>query len=215
MPESSTNYNVKTGLPDPRSLRKLSNSQRKRVLHCLHELVASDNVLKSPCYNATMEASNHLMPFCDVPSVQVVNEAIAARTAGPPGLVVVRNSDPIEGLCLELECLSEMLNVHIVLVSRFGSHTLEATAELRGDLSISGIGPKISEVLLVLVAWSESYGWTELDPSGLDAMKILMGLTFGALVNIFRRSCMWTPSRGIALQVMRTQILKKKSSFQM
>ena len=64
-----------------------------------------------------MEASSHLMPFCEVPSVQVVSEAIAARTARPPGLVVVRNSNPTEGLCLELECLSEMLNVHIVLVS--------------------------------------------------------------------------------------------------
>ena len=107
-----------------------------------------------------MEASNHLMPFHEVPSVQVVSEAIAARTTGTPGLVVVRNSIPAEGLCLELECLSEMLNVHIVLVSHFGSHALESTAELRGDLSISGIGPKISEILPVLVAWSESYGWT-------------------------------------------------------
>ena len=70
MPEISTNYNVSTGLPDPRNLRKLSNSQRKRVLHGLHELVASDNDLRSLCYTATMEASNHLMPFHEVPSVQ-------------------------------------------------------------------------------------------------------------------------------------------------
>ena len=47
--EISPNYNVR-GFPDPHSLRKLSGSQRKRVLQGLHELVAADEVLKSLCY---------------------------------------------------------------------------------------------------------------------------------------------------------------------
>ena len=147
--EISPNYNVR-GFPDPRSLRKLSGSQRKRVLQGLHELVAADEVLKSLCYNATLANANHLMPFDEITSAQAVSGAIAPRAAGPPGLVVVRSSSPTEDLCLELECLSEMIGVHIVLVGRYGCSTLETIAEVRGDLSISGIGPKISEVLPVL-----------------------------------------------------------------
>ena len=135
--EFSPNYNVR-GFPDLRNLRKLSGSQRKRVLQGLHELVAADEVLKSLCYNATLANSDHLMPFDEITSAQAVSGAIAARAAGPPGLVVVRSSSPTEDLCLELECLSEMIGVHIVLVGRYGSSTLETVAELRGDLSISG-----------------------------------------------------------------------------
>ena len=63
--EISPNYNVR-GLPDPRNLRKLSGSQRNRVLQGLHELVAADEVLKSLCYNATLANSNHLMPFDEI-----------------------------------------------------------------------------------------------------------------------------------------------------
>ena len=59
-PSLSPNYNVGvSSLPDSRNLRKLSNS---------HDLVASDNVLRSLCYNETK--ANHVMPFTEVPSVQ-------------------------------------------------------------------------------------------------------------------------------------------------
>ena len=118
--------------------------------------------------------------------------AIAARAAGPPGLVVVRSSSPTEDLCLELECLSEMTGVHIVLVGRYGSSTLETVAELRGDLSISGIGPKVSEVLLVLVAWSESYGWTPRcyeDTKHTDFWHTCEQISEGLYLDSFTRYC--------------------------
>ena len=189
--EISPNYNVR-GFPDPRNLRKLSGSQRKRVLQGLHELVAADEVLKSLCYNATLANSDHLMPFDEITSAQAVSGAIAARAAGPPGLVVVRSSSPTEDLCLELECLSEMIGVHIVLVGRYGSSTLETVAELRGDLSISGIGPKISEVLPVLVAWSESYGWTPRcfeDTKHVDFWHTCEQISEGLYLDSFTRHC--------------------------
>ena len=189
--EISPNYNVR-GFPDPRNLRKLSGSQRKRVLQGLHELVAADEVLKSLCYNATLANSEHLMPFDEITSAQAVSGAIAARAAGPPGLVVVRSSSPTEDLCLELECLSEMIGVHIVLVGRYGSSTLETVAELRGDLSISGIGPKISEVLPVLVAWSESYGWTPRcfeDTKHVDFWHTCEQISEGLYLDSFTRYC--------------------------
>ena len=189
--EISPNYNVR-GFPDPRNLRKLSGSQRKRVLQGLHELVAADEVLKSLCYNATLANSDHLMPFDEITSAQAVSGAIAARAAGPPGLVVVRSSSPTEDLCLELECLSEMIGVHIVLVGRYGGSTLETVAELRGDLSISGIGPKISEVLPVLVAWSESYGWTPRcfeDTKHVDFWHTCEQISEGLYLDSFTRYC--------------------------
>ena len=189
--EISPNYNVR-GFPDPRNLRKLSGSQRKRVLQGLHELVAADEVLKSLCYNATLANSDHLMPFDEITSAQAVSGAIAARAAGPPGLVVVRSPSPTEDLCLELECLSEMIGVHIVLVGRYGSSTLETVAELRGDLSISGIGPKISEVLPVLVAWSESYGWTPRcfeDTKHVDFWHTCEQISEGLYLDSFTRYC--------------------------
>ena len=189
--EISPNYNVR-GFPDLRNLRKLSGSQRKRVLQGLHELVAADEVLKSLCYNATLANSDHLMPFDEITSAQAVSGAIAARAAGPPGLVVVRSSSPTEDLCLELECLSEMIGVHIVLVGRYGGSTLETVAELRGDLSISGIGPKISEVLPVLVAWSESYGWTPRcfeDTKHVDFWHTCEQISEGLYLDSFTRYC--------------------------
>ena len=61
-PSLSPNYNVGvSSLLDSRNLRKLSNSQRKRVLQGLHELVASDNVLRSLFYNATMSGVHKVL----------------------------------------------------------------------------------------------------------------------------------------------------------
>lgn len=146
-------------------------TQRKHVLNGLHELVASDQVLRSLCYNASMYEAQRLVAFttsnplvpCDWrpidPTAQVINELLAERNNGPPGLVVVRLSDPTEELCLELECISDVTGIHIILVSPYGQPTLEDNVEMRGDLSISGIGPKVAEILPTLRAWSESYGW--------------------------------------------------------
>ena len=87
---------------------------------------------------------------------------------------------------------SEMTRVHIVLVGRYGSSALEAVAELRGDLSISGIGPKISEVLPVLVAWSESYGWTPRcyeDTKHPDFWNTCEQISEGLYLDSFTRYC--------------------------
>ena len=132
------------------------------------------------------------MPFEEIASAQIVSGAIAARAAGPPGLVVVRSSNPTEGLCLELEGLSAMTGVHIVLVGRYGSSALETVAELRGDLNISGIGPKISEVVPVLVAWTESHGWTPRcyeDTKGSDFWYTSEHISEGLYLDSFTRYC--------------------------
>ena len=53
---------------------------------------------------------------------------------GGPLPVVVRTPDPNEELCVELECVSDTLGVHFVLVSPCGCCTLEERLELRGGL---------------------------------------------------------------------------------
>ena len=49
----------------------------------------------------------------------------------------------------------------------------------------------------------------------LGVMRILMGPTFGALVNTFQKGYIWIRSKGFALLVTRTQILRMKNSSQM
>ena len=82
--------------------------------------------------------------------------------------------------------------MHIVLVGRYGSSALETVAELRGDLNISGIGPKISEVLPVLVAWTESHGWTPRcyeNTKGSDFWYTCEHISEGLYLDSFTRYC--------------------------
>ena len=78
---------------------------------------------------------------------------MANLETGVPGLVVVRVDAPTtEELCLECECLADTAGVSIVMISPYGYPMLDSTAEVRGDLSISGVGPNIDDALQVLYA---------------------------------------------------------------
>ena len=121
-------------------------------------MVAGDEILKAIVCCSTMSSADHLIRHFS-PSVQALSELIAARQAGPPGLVVVRLSAPTEEVCLELECLADVSDIPIVLVSPDGYPTLEGTVTLRGDLSISGTGHEVDAALSTLQTWSESYGY--------------------------------------------------------
>ena len=121
-------------------------------------MIAGDAVLRSIAYNTALRGVHHLVKLKD-PSVQVLSDEISSREAGPPGLVVVRLPAPTEELCLELECLSDTASRPIVLVSPVGCPQLEDVIPLRGDLNISGTGPRVNRALDILQAWSESYGY--------------------------------------------------------
>ena len=157
-PQSKPYNNIGVFSPCCNNLKKLSRVQSQRLVSNVTEMVAADEILKAIVYNSTMSDTQHLIKHSS-PCVQALSELIAARQAGPPGLVVVRLPTPTEEVCLELECLADVTNVPIILVSPIGYPTLEDSVTLRGDLSISGIGPEVNSALSTLQTWSESYGY--------------------------------------------------------
>ena len=152
-----------------------------------------------------MYESKHLIAFMcnnplvpcewnpDTPAAQAIYETFGEMQCRATGIVVVRTPEPNEEPCLELECVSDTLEVHIILVSPFGCSILEEELGLRGDLCVPGIGPRIHDALNVVHAWSESYGWCP------RCFPDTMGPTFADSVMMFQRACTLIPLQEFAL----------------
>ncbi|CAE7256176.1 AGM1 [Symbiodinium natans] len=205
------------------SLPKLSNRQRKRVLSGIQEMVAGDRVLQAIAFNAAV-ATDHMIAFTPteppishckwVPEsldAQVISETIANLETGVPGLIVLRVDAPTEELCLECECLADTAGVSIVLVSPYGCPTLESTVEVRGDLSVSGIGPNIDDALQVLSTWTESYGMSPrcyADTEEHDFWATCRDISQELYLNSYTRNC-FVGSEGLGSD-MEDQVLRHR-----